>query len=141
MQMLWPILIVVAANTVYNICAKQTPEALNPFFSLIITYGVAMLFSAIMFFVSAEDKSLTAELSKTNWASYILGMCIVFLEFGMIYVYRVGWNISTATLVSNISLAVILLVVGLLCYKENISARQLIGIVICGAGLVLVSRP
>ena len=30
-NLLWPMLMVVGANTVYNICAKSTPEKLNSF--------------------------------------------------------------------------------------------------------------
>ena len=40
-NLLWPMLMVVGANTVYNICAKSTPEKLNSFAALTINYGVA----------------------------------------------------------------------------------------------------
>ena len=45
-SMIWPILIVVGANTFYHICAKSTPENANAFASLAITYGVGAAFSA-----------------------------------------------------------------------------------------------
>lgn len=140
MQMMWPILIVIAANTLYNICAKQTPQNVNSFFSLGITYGVAMVLSLIMYFITADQKNPMSELAKTNWASIALGISVVALEFGYLNIYRVGWKINTASLVANIGLAVILMFVGFLLYKETISIRQLAGAVICAVGLILITK-
>lgn len=140
MQMLWPIMVVVAANTLYHICAKQTPEGLNAFASLGMTYFVAMVASLVMFFATATDKNIGHELAKVNWTSLIFGISIVALEFGYLNVYRVGWKVSTVSLVANIALAVILLVVGLLVYKEAITLRQVIGMAVCVVGLILIGK-
>ena len=140
MQMLWPIMVVVAANTLYHICAKQTPEGLNAFASLGMTYFVAMVASLVMFFATATDKNIGHELAKVNWTSLIFGISIVALEFGYLNVYRVGWKVSTVSLVANIALAVILLVVGVLVYKEAITLRQVIGMAVCVVGLVLIGK-
>lgn len=67
-------------------------------------------------------------------------MTIVCLEVGNILLYRSGWNISIASLVCNLGLAVLLIAVGLIFYKEQISARQVAGIVLCLAGLVLINK-
>ena len=68
----------------------------------------------------------------------LFGICIIGLEYGYINIYRVGWKISTASLVSNIILAVMLLLVGLLVYKESITFTQGMGMFLCLIGLVLV---
>lgn len=141
MQMLWPILVVIGSNIMYNISAKQTPDNINTFFSLGITYAIAMVISFVMFFVTAADTAITEQFAKLNWASYVLGVCIIGLEFGYINIYRVGWKISVATVVANIGLAVALLIVGYLLYKESISPKQIAGIILCAAGLVLVTKP
>ena len=85
-NMLWPILIVVAANTVYNISAKSTPATINSFASLSVTYLIGMLCSIVMYFVTSENKNLLLELSKANWTAYALGVAIVGLEFGFLCV-------------------------------------------------------
>lgn len=41
----WPMALIVISNTVYQICAKSQPEGLNPFASLVVTYGVSALVS------------------------------------------------------------------------------------------------
>lgn len=139
-NMLWPILIVVAANTVYNISAKSTPENINSFASLSATYLVAMICSLSMYFISSEKKNLLLELSKANWTTYALGVAIVGLEFGFLCVYRAGWKISTANLFASITLSCVLLIVGFLLYKETLSLRQILGMGVCAVGLILIAK-
>ena len=139
-HMLWPVLVVVGANTFYHISAKSAPENIDLFASLTLTYAIAGVVSLAMFFLTGEQKNLIQEMTKANWATYVLAATIVFLEFGYLMVYRAGWPVSTASLVCNLTVCCILLFVGLLCYKEIISARQMVGIVVCGLGLFLVSK-
>lgn len=139
-NMLWPILIVVGANTFYNISAKSTPAEINSFASLSVTYLIAMLCSIVMFFITNEQKNIALELSKANWATYVLGMAIVGLEYGFICIYRAGWKIGVASLFASIALACVLLLVGLLLYKEVLTLRQCIGIGVCVAGLILIAN-
>lgn len=138
-QYIWPILVVVGSNTIYHICAKSVPEKLSPFVSLAVTYTLAAVLSVIMFFVTDKQKSFFTEVMKVNWAPVLLGFAIVGLEFGFIAVYRVGWKVSIASLVASIALEVVLLLVGVLFYKEVLSARQIVGAIVCTAGLVLIS--
>ena len=137
-NMLWPILLVVGANTLYNICTKSTPEGANVFASLLITYLSAAAAALVLYFVTGGGKNLLAEMGKANWTAYALGLSIVALEFGFINVYRAGWKISVASLVCNILLACALLAVGVLVYRESVSPRQLLGAAVCAVGLVLI---
>ena len=139
-HMIWPILVVVAANTIYNISTKSTPANINSFASLSLSYAIGAVCSLAMFFLTSENKNLFAELQKTNWTSFALGISIVALEFGYICIYRAGWKVSVASLVANISLACVLLIVGILLYKETISVRQVIGIAFSVIGLILIAK-
>jgi uncharacterized membrane protein len=138
--LIWPILLVIGANTFYNISTKSTPDGINAFASLSITYLVAAVLSVIMFFVTGNQKNLIAEISKANWTSFVLGIAVVTLEFGYISIYRAGWKISIASLVANIGLACVLLILGLLLYKEALSLRQVVGMIVCLIGLFLISK-
>lgn len=140
MNYLWPILIVVGANTLYNIVAKSTPANVNTFASLVITYAVAAVLSLILFLTTSQTKNFAEEFSKINWTSIVFGFSILALEFGYINVYRAGWKVSTGSLVANITLACVLLLVGLLFYKETVSLRQIIGMILCAGGLFLISK-
>ena len=139
-NMIWPLLIVVGANTIYNISTKSTPSDVNAFASLATSYFIAMLGSVVMFFITSDSKNLLVEVSKTNWSALALGIAIVGLEFGYICIYRAGWKIGVASLVANISLACVLLLVGLFVYKEVITLKQLLGMGICAIGLMLIVK-
>jgi drug/metabolite transporter (DMT)-like permease len=131
---------VVGANTIYNISTKSTPSDVNAFASLATSYFIAMLGSVVMFFITSDSKNLLVEVSKTNWSALALGIAIVGLEFGYICIYRAGWKIGVASLVANISLACVLLLIGLFVYKEIITLKQLFGMGICAVGLMLIVK-
>ena len=139
-NMLWPVLVVVGANTIYNISTKSTPANVNAFASLAMTYVMAALSSVVLFFLTSDSKNLLAELAKTNWTAYALGIAIIGLEFGYICIYRAGWKIGVASLVANISLACVLLVLGYFFYKEVITLKQLLGMGVCAIGLMLIVK-
>ena len=139
-NMIWPIIIVVASNTVYNITTKSTPSDVNGFASLSLSYVVATVFSIAMFFITGEQKNLIVELSKTNWSAWVLGIVLVGLEFGYICIYRAGWKIGVVSLVANICLACVLLLIGFLVYKEVLSVWQIAGVCLCGVGLFLITK-
>ncbi len=139
-NMLYPILIVVGANTLYHICAKSTPSDISPFASLAISYTIAAIVSLGCFLLTSEQKNILLEAGKANWATIALSASIVFLEFGYICVYRAGWKVSVASLVANLSVACILLFAGILLYKEVITLRQLAGIAVCATGLLLIGK-
>lgn len=135
-----PVAVIIVANVFYNLCAKSMPVKANPFFCLVITYLIAAFFAFLMYTVSRGGRSLSQEVPLLNWAPFVLGVSLVALEFGYILLYRVGWNISIGSLVCNIILAIILLGIGLLVYREMLSARQVFGVLLCIAGLFFINR-
>lgn len=137
--MLWPILLILLSNTVYNICTKSTPGNVNAFGALMITYAVATIFTAVIFVFIVKPENVFIELSHVNWTSVVLGMVIVGLELGYIFAYRAGWKVSSASLVANIGLAIVLIFVGAVLYGENITLKQVMGILICCVGLFLIN--
>lgn len=137
---LWPVLMVVAANTFYNLCSKATPANVQPFATLIVTYLVSAAVCLVLFFVTSPDKNLFAAWRSVNWTAVAFGLCLVGLEFGYIQLYRAGWSMSVGPLVCNIALACVLLVLGVLLYKEVLRLPQIIGMLLCVAGLILVNR-
>lgn len=138
-KMLWPLMLIVGSNCFYNICTKSMPKEANTFGALAVTYFVGAVLSAVLFVASAKPAGVAGELAKLNWTSLVLGLSIVGLEAGYVFLYRNGWKVSNGALTANICLAVALLVIGCLLYKEAITLRQLAGILICGAGLFLIN--
>lgn len=135
-----PIAIIVISNIFYNICAKSTPEALDPFASLTVTYLVGAIVSGILYFVFNHDGNLIAEYRNLNWSPWVLGISIVGLEAGAIWMYRVGWNISVGQLVHSVLLAICLIIIGIVFYKEQLTASKIAGIIICILGLFFINK-
>ncbi len=138
---IWPLALVVLANTFYNICAKSFPAAMNPFAALTITYLVAAFLSFVLYFLFKDDKStLLLEYARTNWVPFAFGLALIGLEVGFIYTYKAGWPVSTAYIIMSAFLAVILLAVGFFLYKEVISVNKIVGIAVCLLGLYILNR-
>ena len=135
-----PLLIIVGSNVVYHICAKGMPSQVNPLAVLVVTYLVGALFSLVLFHFTEPGMSFLGQAKQINWAPLVMGLAIVGLEFGTILMYRVGWNISLGALVSSCALAIVLIVVGLLFYKEHLGLQQLAGIALCLVGLILINK-
>lgn len=133
-----PIIIVIASEVLYHISSKGTPETINPWASIAMSYFVGIIAALTMYYVTSPAKNLAAEYRHLNWAAFTLGIAIVLMEFGYIMVYKTGWDINIASLICNASLALALIVLGALVYGESLSLQQLCGIVLCLAGLVLI---
>lgn len=136
----WPLAIIVLSNVVYQICAKGIPSQMNTYASMTVTYAVATLFSAIMFFVTTKGSNIITEFKLTNWATIVLGVVITGLEVGFIYAYKAGWKVSTLATVTNAFLAIGLLFLGFFMYHEVINWSKIIGVVICLIGLWFINK-
>lgn len=135
----WPIGLVVISNVVYQICAKSVPQGINPLASLTITYLVGAVASAILYFILSRGGNLFQEYGKLNWAPIVMGVVIVGLEAGWIYAYKAGWQVSVGFIVQSAFLAVVLVFVGFLLYKEALTWNKLVGVGVCLAGLVVIN--
>ena len=137
--MYWPIALAVFADVFYQICSKSTPVSLNPFASLTITYLVGAALSALIFFMTGGG-NLLAEWKEVNWTTFVLGLAIVGLEAGSIYMYRLGWNMNTGYIVKALILGIVLIGVGYFLYKEQLTMTKAAGILVCLFGLFLINK-
>ena len=139
-NMIWPLILIVGSNCFYNICTKSIPENLNAFWALTVTYLVGAALSFIIFITSVGPAKAITEINHINWTSFVLGLSIVGLEAGYVFLYRAGWKVSAGSLTANTCLAIALLVIGFLLYKEAVSLKQLLGVAICAVGLSLINN-
>lgn len=139
-SLIWPVAIIVFSNIFYQICAKGIPEQMNTYASMAVTYAVATIFSAIMYFVTNKGGNILQEFKLSNWATIILGIVITGLEVGFIYAYKAGWKVSTLATVTNAFLAIALIFLGFFMYKETITWSKVLGVAICLVGLWFIKR-
>ena len=136
--MLYPIVIIIGSNILYNVCTKSTPSEVNAFAALSVTYLIAAVVCFVTFVITAKGRNILTEFGKTNWTTFVLGVVIIGLELGYILAYRNGWAMNKVSVTANIVLAITLIFVSLLFYKETITIKQVAGIVLCCGGLVLI---
>jgi multidrug transporter EmrE-like cation transporter len=139
MQLAW-LALAIACTVGYHLVLKLTPAGVNPLLSLLVTYAlVTMLFGAILL-VSSGGFEWKQELRQLNWTALALAVAIVGLDLGFLFLYRSGYEVSLGALVTQSAAASLLLAVGVLVFKEKLSAANAAGLVLCFVGLWLVNR-
>ena len=61
-------------------------------------------------------------------------------ELGFLLAYRSGWRISVAAVATNVAVTLLLVPIGIVIFKDHLSLRNVIGLIFCVLGLVLVVR-
>jgi len=133
------IILAICSSALYHFTAKSTPANVNFTVSLLVTYGVAFIVTLFTFFFFPAQQGVITELKKLNWASVGLAVAVVGIEFGFLLVYRAGWNLGIAAVLTNVVASLILLPVAILIFKDKISWVNIVGILVCLAGLVMLN--
>lgn len=133
------ITLAICSSALYHFVAKSTPADVNFSVSLIVTYAVALGVTLITALLFPADKGFAAELKNLNWASFLLAIAIVGIEFGFLLTYRAGWNLGIAAVLVNVVASLILLPVAIIFFKDKISWVNIVGIFVCLAGLVMLN--
>lgn len=133
------ITLAIASSALYHFVAKSTPANVNFTISLLVTYAFAFVVTLFTFFFFPIENGFTSELKKLNWASIGLAVAIVGIEFGFLLVYRSGWNLSIAAVLTNVVASLILAPVAIFVFKDKLSWVNLMGIFLCLAGLIMLN--
>ena len=133
------ITLAICSSALYHFVAKSTPTNVNFSVSLIVTYATAFGVTLITALLFPADKGFFIELKNLNWASFLLAIAIVGIEFGFLLTYRAGWNLGIAAVLVNVVASLILLPVAIIFFKDKISWVNIVGIFVCLAGLVMLN--
>jgi multidrug transporter EmrE-like cation transporter len=104
-----------------------------------VTYAVAFVVTLLGFFFFPAKNGVIAEIKQLNWASVGLAIAIVGIEFGFLLTYRSGWNLGIAAVLVNVVASLILVPVAIFIFKDKISWVNILGILVCLAGLVMLN--
>jgi drug/metabolite transporter (DMT)-like permease len=133
------ITLAICSSALYHFSAKSTPANVNFSISLVLTYLVALGIVLLTTFFFPAKNGLVAELKQLNWASFLLAIAIVGIEFGFLLVYRSGWNLGIAAVLVNVAASLILLPVAIILFKDKISWVNVLGIIVCFIGLIMLN--
>jgi drug/metabolite transporter (DMT)-like permease len=133
------ITLAILSSALYHFSQKATPAEVNPAVAILVTYVVAFCLTLILFFFLPTKIGFLAEVRQLNWASYLLAFSIVGLEIGFLLVYRAGWNLGIAAVLVNVAASLLLVPIALFVFKQRLSPVNILGILVCLAGLVMLN--
>jgi hypothetical protein len=127
---------IIGGGVLYHLCQKATPATLDPFLALFISFGLASL---TCLGIAASRHGITSEqLHRLNWASVGLAASVVAIESGYLLGYRFGLKLNITSFACNTMIALVLLAVGTVVYRESFTVRSASGFVLCIIGLLLL---
>lgn len=132
------IILAIVSNVLYHIFQKSIPGNINPLVTLVVTYFTAAIACLLALPFFHGYGSVFTVFKQIHWASIALGFSIIGLEAGFLLAYRAGWKISLAAGVANVVVAALLVLVGLVFYREQLTLQNIIGVALCLAGLLLI---
>lgn len=135
------IALVILGNLVYHLGQRAIPREANAVVATLAAYLVALLATLAMVPVLARGVPLGSAWRTLNASTLAVGVGIVAIELGFLLAYRAGLVISTASITANAAVAVLLLLVGAIAFKEPVTLARVAGIGFCLVGLWLITRP
>ena len=133
------ITLAILSSAFYHFVAKSTPANVNFTVSLLVTYAIAFVVTLSGFLFFPAKNGFVTEIKQLNWASIGLAIAVVGIEFGFLLVYRSGWNLGIAAVLVNVVASLILVPVAIWVFKDKISWINIMGILVCLAGLVMLN--
>ena len=140
MDKIWPILLIVFSSVCYQVLAKLLPESIHPLAALAISYLVSAVLCVALYFVISPNKDLIMEYRTLNIIPFLIGVALVGLEVGTIYMYKVGWAVNTGYMLHSVLIAIALIAAGYLFFKEPITGTKVLGTAICLIGLFFINK-
>ncbi len=133
-----PLVLTVVGTLLYHLAQKTMPPAVSPFGLLSSAFAIALTLCLLLLLLT-EHSSLRFR-QNFNWSSLALGVSVVMIEAGYLVAYRLGWKLNRAALTSNVTVAILLIPLGTMLFREHVSLRMIAGAVLCISGLILLVR-
>ena len=134
-------MLVVVSTVLYQLGQRAIPAGANALVATVAAYVVATAGAVLMMPLLARDVALASSWRTLNYGTLLVGVGALGIEIGFLLAYRAGWAISNVSMVANAMVALALLLIGAIAFREPITAARGAGIALCLAGLWLVARP
>jgi drug/metabolite transporter (DMT)-like permease len=139
MQFTW-LLIAIVSTFGYHLVIKLTPGTVNPLVSLAVTYAAVTVLFSVAAILVPDGAPLRESVRQVNWTALALAVTIIGLDLGFLLLYRSGFELSLGQIVTQSAAALLLIGVGVAVFRERLTGTNVAGIVLCIAGLWLISR-
>ena len=135
-----PLLLAISGGLLYHVSQKLIPRGVNPYWAVILAYVAGIALCGIALLLSPSGGSLRESWRAADWSVLGLGAGAVMIEVGFVFAYRAGWQISLASLSANVAIAVLLIPIGIVFYRDQLTRANILGLLLCLAGLILLTR-
>lgn len=135
-----PLVVAIGGNVLYHLSQKSIPKQVSPLYALILTYALALALCVVAAFFYPHERSFAETVRESNWAVFGVGLAAFAIEFGVLLAYRYGGQVSHLGITVAVGSNLILIPFGLLVFRENLSARRIVGLIFCFLGLILVAK-
>ena len=133
-------LLTVGGGVVYHVAAKSVPRDAAPTLVLIVAYATALSISGLAHVSLPDEPGHAPSWRLLHPGIFGLGLGAAMIELGYILTYRAARPVIGTSALVNSLVAVILIPVGLIAFRENVSINKTAGIVLCLAGVWLLRR-
>jgi drug/metabolite transporter (DMT)-like permease len=133
------ITLAILSSALYHFSARSTPAGVSLPVSLAVTYAMALGITLVTVLLLPGRETLPSQLRQLGLPAVLLAVGIVGIEFGFLLAYRSGWNLGIAAVVVNVVASLLLVPVAVLVFKDKINWVNVLGIVVCLAGLVMLN--
>jgi len=135
-----PLLLAVCGSLVYHVAAKSIPKSVEPSAALIGLYATALVGSILTYAVLKPGPVALHIGSYWQPAIAAVGLGALLIELGFLLAYRGAWPVSTASVIANALVAMVLVPIGAAVFREPITLDRAIGVVLCLLGVTLLQR-
>ena len=133
-------LIVIGVNVGYHVCQKSIPPAAHVIVSVIVTFVVAIVVSFFLLCLCPAEGGILSAVRKVGWASVLRGLAVIGIEAGYLLLYRSGWRISLGPVFCYACVVVLLILIGMLFFKEKFTLAHGLGVFLALGGVYLITR-
>ncbi|HEY4643299.1 MAG TPA: hypothetical protein VIH68_01115 [Bacteroidota bacterium] len=132
--------LIVVSILLYHLSQKSIPVGANPLIAIATAYVVALSLCLGVLLATGDIMNSAELLRNQSWVpAVLLGVAAMGIELGFLYAYRTGWRFSTTAITTGSFVMVALALIGVLWYKEELSALNVAGIGLCALGVVCIN--
>jgi uncharacterized membrane protein len=140
MNYFFPPILIIFGLIIYQVSQKSVDKHASPFVVVAVAYFIGILACVAGFFLfPKQDGALMPMVKTIGWSALGIGLGAAAIEFGFLLAYRAGWNVSVLPISVNVFSAMLLILIGIFAYRENLSIEKIIGVLMCIGGLILIT--
>ncbi|HNP71020.1 MAG TPA: DMT family transporter [Kouleothrix sp.] len=131
------LLTAVVGTIIYHLAQRQVLPDASPALVLCVAYLVgAAICGVLMLTIFPLRGGIRAQLGGSVIG---IGLAVVLIEAGFLWMYRSGWTLATGALVVNVLATIALAAIGAIVFGERLSWTMAAGALLCVAGLAVMS--